>query len=703
MHKSLHARQRGPLNWSLLLLAALLFNSGSLRAQTADTYNFAASTGTYTPVTGGTTVAFSSSDDALSASIPLPFSFVFDGNTYTSCKASTNGWLTFNSAASGSSLGNDLATGTASERPRVAPYWDDLNGGTTGVARYATTGTAPNRVFTFEWAGWARYQNTPPSFSMQVQLVEGTNVVRFAYRQETNPVSGASASIGLSGTSSFLSLNNTSNSPSVNSAVETDNISTFPATGQIYTFTPPVVTACPTPRNLNSVQSGSSVAVTFTVTNTSAPGPFTIVYGPAGFNPNLPNSGTNSYATTTSTITTAILTGLAAGTTYQFYVMQNCGGSTGNSNYSSVGTFTTNPNPAANNECTTAVALPVGAACTTPTTGAVFGATQSLPPTTGCTSTSANDVWYSFVANGATQSISFTPQFAGVLDVRSGNCTTSNSIFCTSATAGSNSTSNIGGLTSGQTYYIRVYASGSTAPVAASSTFQLCVATGPVGPANDECANAVPLSVGVTCASILTGTVQNATQSLAPTAGCAGTNAFDVWYSFVATGTSQVLTLAPQFNAILNVRSGPCATSTSVFCAPAASTTIVSTVNGLTSGQTYYVRVYPSTATPPPTSAASTFYICASGRPTAARAQADTEALLVFPNPSSTGQLTLRLAGPTGPGQATLLNAMGQTVRRQQLSGAAEQTFSTRALAAGLYTLRVTVGTQVLTRKVVLE
>jgi hypothetical protein len=587
----------------------------------------------------------------------------------------------------------------------VAVYWEDLTGAN-ATAAYQTTGSAGSRTFTFQWTNWTNRSGTGGPFSMQAQLVEGTNVVRLLYSQGTPPIGGATASIGLVGTGmgsgSYLSLGNTSASPPVSSTTPTDNLATFPATGQIYTFTPPVVTACPTPRNLSAVLSGPSVALTFTVSNTSAPGPFTIAYGPLGFNPNLPSTGTNVYTTTTSATIPAVITGLAAGTAYQFYVMQNCGGSTGNSSYSSAGTFTTNPNPATNNECTTAVALPVSATCAIPTTGAVFGATQSLPPTTGCTSTSANDVWYSFVANGATQTISFTPQFAGVLDVRSGNCTTSNSLFCTSATAGNTSTSNIGGLTSGQTYYIRVYASGSTAPVAASSTFQLCVATGPVGPSNDECANATPLTVGVTCTSIVTGTVQNATQSLAPTASCAGTNAYDVWYSFVATGTSQTFTLAPQFNAVLNVRSGTCATSTSIFCATAASVTTVSTVSGLTNGQTYYVRVYPSTATPPPATA-STFYLCASGRPTAARAQADTEALLVFPNPSNTGQLTLRLAGTTGPGQATLLNAMGQTVRRQQLSGATEQTFSTQALAAGLYTLRVTVGEQVLTRKVVLE
>ncbi|MFD2719529.1 T9SS type A sorting domain-containing protein [Hymenobacter monticola] len=706
MHTPLHARQRGPLSWALLLLATLLLNGGALRAQTADTYNFAPSTGTYTPLTGGTAVTNILTDDALSATIPLNFSFVFDGNTYTSCKVSSNGWLTFNTSATGNSLTNDLSTGTASERPRVAPYWDDLTG-TNGTASYLTSGTAPNRVFTFEWRNWARLSNSG-SFSMQVQLVEGTNAVRFVYRQEVPVASGITASIGLagagSGANSFLSLSNTSPSPAVSSTTETDNISTIPATGQIYTFTPPIITACPTPRNLNSAVTTNSAIVQFTTTNTPS-GPFTVYYGPAGFNPALPSSSTNSYQTQTTASSTLIITGLTAQTNYQFYVVQNCGGATGNSSFSSPGSFTTNPNPASNNDCAQAVVLPVGATCTTPTNGTVFGATQSIAPTTGCTSTTANDVWYSFVANGTSQTIAFAPQFAGVMDVRSGNCTTSTSVFCTSVAAGSSSSSNIGGLTNGQTYYVRVYPTGSTAPAAASSTFTLCVTTGPVAPANDECANAVALSVGTTCTTPVIGTVLAAAQSLPPTtgSGCTATNAYDVWYSFVATGSSQIITFAPSFAGILNVRSGACATSTSIFCSStAASATTNNTITGLTNGQTYYVRVYPSTATQPAPSASS-FILCASGRPLAARAQADTEALVVFPNPSNTGQLTLRLNALGQPGQATLLNALGQTVRAQALSAAAEQTLPTRGLAAGVYTLRVTRGEQVLTRKVVLE
>ncbi|WP_201985967.1 T9SS type A sorting domain-containing protein [Hymenobacter rubidus] len=344
MSTPLQAWRPRPWTTALTLLVALLLLGRVGQAQ-VDTYTFAPSTGTFTPLVGGTNVSTIQGDDVLSGVLPLGFTFVFDGSPYTSCLVSSNGWLTFNTGANTSNLTNDLATGPALERPLVAPYWDDLNGTSGGVASYLTTGTSPNRVFTFQWLNWYRYGSTGPSISMQVQLVEGTNIVRFVYRQDANPISGAGASIGLSGVGSgpgsFLSLNNTSTSPTASSTVETNSIATQPATGQIYTFTPPVPALCPTARNLSVVSTtATSALVSYTVTNTPA-GPFTILYGPTGFNPALPPSTTNVYSTMTAPGTTATITGLTASTTYQFYVMQNCGGTSGNGSLSNAGSFMT--------------------------------------------------------------------------------------------------------------------------------------------------------------------------------------------------------------------------------------------------------------------------------------------------------------------------------------------------------------------------
>ena len=481
MRKPLHSFRRQPLQWAFWALVGLLLASPAAHAQTADTYIFTPTSGTFTPLAGGTAVTSVQADDALSASIPLGFSFTFDGTAYTDCKVSSNGWLTFNTAATANSLTNNLATGTAAERPRLAPFWDDLNG-TGGTASYLTTGTAPNRTFTFEWANWMRYGNSGgPSFSMQVQLVEGTNVVRFVYNQLAGaPITGATASIGLSGTGtgacSFLSLSDASATPATSSAVETTAIAALPATGQAYTFTPPAPGPCPTPRCLAATTlTATSATVTYSVSN-STPGPFTIVYGPAGFNPALPASGTNAYSTTTAAGTTATLTGLTAQTGYQFYVAQNCGGTAGSSPRSGSGSFTTNPNPAVNDECATAIALTVATSCTTPVSGTVFGATQSLPASTGCGGTVANDVWYTFVASSTAQQLTTSAQFTGYYDLRAGTCASTTSASCGAlGTTAAPSQVVLSGLTAGQTYFLRIYSSTTTAPAAAASSFTLCL------------------------------------------------------------------------------------------------------------------------------------------------------------------------------------------------------------------------------------
>jgi hypothetical protein len=128
--------------------------------------------------------------------------------------------------------------------------------------------------------------------------------------------------------------------------------------------------------------------------------------------------------------------------------------------------------------------------------------------------------------------------------------------------------------------------------------------------------------------------------------------------------------------------------------------TSLGTVNltGLVPGQLYYLGVsgYGPTDTPGAISIGQTVL--------ATRAQADASTLLVFPNPSSDGQLTLRLSSVSGAGSAALFNSLGQQVFSQSLAaGLAEHVLHTHGLAAGVYTLRVLVGGQFLTRKVVLE
>ncbi|MBO2012916.1 fibronectin type III domain-containing protein [Hymenobacter negativus] len=797
-----------------LLLAGLMLTARQGHAQ-VDTYSFAPSSGTFTPLPSTATSESSiEGDDQISGTIPLGFNFTFDGTVYTSCKVSSNGWLTFNTSSTYSNLTNELATGAASERPLVAPFWDDLNG-TNGTASYLTTGASPNRTFTFEWKNWIRYGNsTGPSFSMQVQLVEGTNVVRFVYTQLAGaPITGAAASIGLSGVGSgpgtFLSLSDSSPTATVSAVTETDNIGSLPATGQVYSFTPPAPSPCATPRLLTGTTTTTTAALSWQATTGAT---YTVLYGPAGFDPNQISSPTNTYTTATNVPTPPYnITGLAPGTTYQFYVTANCGGTNGNSTRSNAGSFTTqivNDEPCGaailtiNNTCTPLSTTSFGA---TPTTGVSAGSCAAGFPTT-----TPADVWYKFTtaATGPTSTqvrISVTGTAANTVRAYSGASCTGTLTFLNCAASGDNTTPapdlDLTGLTPSTTYYVRVGAYDSFQPTLGSFTIcavpvpncpppiGLAVGTitnttavlnwtlasstgntftviyGPVGftppsgtgstsitgitgqtttvtglqantnyefyvqqvcggfngssilagpisfatpltaPANNEPCGAIGLGAGV-----LTSTNVGATTSSQPgisTPACSPASLpKDVWFSFVASSTTATFAFTGTAAGMVRVYSSPSCSAgpfalVSCVSSGSNSTAITAPVNvaGLTVGTRYYMAVSGYGSSDP----SGTFTIAPSAGVLAARAQTDTDALLVYPNPSSTGQLTLKLSGLSGAGQATLLNALGQVVLTKNLTAAAEQTLSTRNLATGLYTLRVEAGSQVLTRKVVLE
>lgn len=125
------------------------------------------------------------------------------------------------------------------------------------------------------------------------------------------------------------------------------------------------------------------------------------------------------------------------------------------------------------------------------------------------------------------------------------------------------------------------------------------------GPANDECAGAISMTVNATCVSV-NATLAGATESLAP-ATCndfTASAANDVWFSFTATAASTSIRVvgastgtSPDtlgVDAVVEAFSGTCGSLTSIACSDAtfpAGTTETLTIP-TTPGTTYYYRVY---------------------------------------------------------------------------------------------------------------
>ncbi|MCX8081706.1 MAG: hypothetical protein N3F09_10775, partial [Bacteroidia bacterium] len=74
-------------------------------------YTFSALSGAYTPLAGATTVHASGVDESLSAAINIGFTFQYNCVNYTQVKISSNGWMTFSLALTGSGLTNNLDLG----------------------------------------------------------------------------------------------------------------------------------------------------------------------------------------------------------------------------------------------------------------------------------------------------------------------------------------------------------------------------------------------------------------------------------------------------------------------------------------------------------------------------------------------------------------------------------------------------------------
>lgn len=263
--------------------------------------------------------------------------------------ASSNGWLSFNTGATTSGITNDLANSPTTIRPLLAPLWDDLDGsGGPGVASYIVTGTAPNRIFTFEWRDWEwDYSAAASVISFQAKLYETTNVIDFVYRSESGAVVSADASIGIAGATTgagnFLSLNNTSTSPIASSTLETNTLNTKPATGQVYRFTPPVPPpACSGTPNGGTAISNSAYVCTSAAFKLSVTGAITGVTGLTYQWQSSPNAvvWTNIGGATAQTYSTSIITN----TYYRRATI--CAGNNGYSSYVLVSLFAPIVSPA---------------------------------------------------------------------------------------------------------------------------------------------------------------------------------------------------------------------------------------------------------------------------------------------------------------------------------------------------------------------
>ncbi len=234
----------------LFCLSALLS-----QAQSATGYKFLATTGTATDISGVSGVNTSvdlSVDEAVLTNIPIGFTFNYCGTNYTTLSANTNGWLSLANSALDINPAQNNSDGSlfAIENGQglLMPYWDDLVGFGASVY-YQVSGTAPFRVFTFQYGdpttGWEAFGSLGTAF-FQVKLYETYNAIQFVYGAETNPFNANTATIGIANSITDFQTADAIFPSVTTTSTFTDVLNGFPAANTVLTFMPSaVVSAAP--------------------------------------------------------------------------------------------------------------------------------------------------------------------------------------------------------------------------------------------------------------------------------------------------------------------------------------------------------------------------------------------------------------------------------------------------------------------------
>jgi len=486
-------------------------------------YTLSASSGSYTAnssvlvFNSSGTITGTNKDDVISAAKNIGFTFDYGCNSYTQFIASSNGYLVLGSSGFNSST-NSLTNNVG---PIIAPLWDDLKTGSSGSSvNFKQTGIAGSRVMTIEWLNvkWDK-SAAGGNISFQVKLYEGSNNIEFVYRLDAagtyNTYSGATIGIGnntVAGETYFYSLDNSGTSPTAVYGTETTNITTPPATGQVYTWTPSsVVLDQPFTASVgkggvneqilrvkinNDLCSGNSVTqFQIRMTGTTAIADVSkihIYYSGATSDYMIANEFlAGGVAAASGTITINGSQALLQGSNY-FYIAydikstatsgdiidaQVLQATIGGTDYfpavtAPVGSRTISAPPTNDNVCAGTFIAPSKGSCSN-TTYDNTASTISSTSTPACGNYQGGDIWFKTVVptcgnlNIATSAATITD---GAMAIYKGSCSSLTLISCVDG-AGSMPSTNLTGLTNGDSIYIRFWPSYNRV----AGTFKMCV------------------------------------------------------------------------------------------------------------------------------------------------------------------------------------------------------------------------------------
>lgn len=286
------------------------------------------------------------------------------------------------------------------------------------------------------------------------------------------------------------------------------------------------------------------------------------------------------------------LTGLTNGITYYVRVGNSGSGPSITINAISVTTTT----PPVNYLCSTATTLP----CATTNLAGTTVNTTNVVHNTAC-SMSNYGVWYTFTGDGNQTTIASTATggFDHEMSISSGSCGTFANLACQDSGLSNGTETFTFTTVNGVNYYVYIAHYSTSGTTTGTFTISRTCTAPPVPPINDECINAIPLTVTSACSYATYSNVNGTASSGIPAPGCSSYSGGDVWFSAVVPVTG-ILTVDTQTGVILDggmaFYTGTCGSLVLLSCDDDSSLNgampYISQTTGITPGQTIYIRFW---------------------------------------------------------------------------------------------------------------
>jgi hypothetical protein len=226
-----------------------------------------------TPSGSPTVIWNTTTDDAVSTAVTLPFTFNYYGQSITQFTVSTNGFIEMGGTSGLSALTAQTIPNTTTPNNVIALSWRDLKLDITANPaaniRYFVNGTTPNRIMVVEYNGLGFYNvsSTTGNVTGQIRLYESDNHIEIHATVNDGGLN-LSKTLGIENSSGTIGLSPSGHNNAVWNAITPEGWS-FSLSNYTYSWSPATFLSNTAISNPIAVAINTTTNYTVTVTNTT--------------------------------------------------------------------------------------------------------------------------------------------------------------------------------------------------------------------------------------------------------------------------------------------------------------------------------------------------------------------------------------------------------------------------------------------------